>query len=298
MLDMHDIIYVLRLITGASQVDAAGALPYYICGPFYRPVMSLSNLHSAVGRAFCMPSEAEMIAKKCKYCRRTFQVYPSHSSAKFCSVQCREWFHTGPLPLIRQCTRCKGEFPATLEYFGKSKGGKGGLTAYCRDCIKDKRRTDWKRDGNAVYEYSKQYRLSHPEWTKQAKKRHYEKHRDQVIEKSRQYRQNNPDYWRRTPPKEAAKSAARKARKCNAPGTYTAEDVLIKLENQRGRCFYCHKLLNGVYQVDHYIPLSKGGSNWPSNLVIACSKCNRTKGDRMPVEFVERYILCLNIPNK
>lgn len=50
-LDRYGIIMVLRLITGAS-LDAAVSLPYYTFGPSYRPVMSLSNLHSTIRRAF------------------------------------------------------------------------------------------------------------------------------------------------------------------------------------------------------------------------------------------------------
>jgi hypothetical protein len=61
MLDTHGIMEWLRLITGASYVDVAGALPYYTRGPVYRPVMSLSNLHSTVDRAtLCAQKEVEM----------------------------------------------------------------------------------------------------------------------------------------------------------------------------------------------------------------------------------------------
>jgi len=59
MIDTHGIIMVLRLITGTSHVDVACALPYYIHGPVYRPVMSLSNLHSTIDRAFFVARKKE-----------------------------------------------------------------------------------------------------------------------------------------------------------------------------------------------------------------------------------------------
>lgn len=34
------------------------------------------------------------------------------------------------------------------------------------------------------------------------------------------------------------------------------------------------------FQVDHIIPMNKGGKTVPENLQILCRKCNGTKGDR------------------
>lgn len=39
--------------------------------------------------------------------------------------------------------------------------------------------------------------------------------------------------------------------------------------------------------VDHVVPLVKGGSNGPDNLVIACSTCNLRKNDKLPHEWPE-----------
>jgi 5-methylcytosine-specific restriction endonuclease McrA len=33
--------------------------------------------------------------------------------------------------------------------------------------------------------------------------------------------------------------------------------------------------------LDHVIPLSKGGPNKRENIVLACGKCNRDKGDKL-----------------
>ena len=44
------------------------------------------------------------------------------------------------------------------------------------------------------------------------------------------------------------------------------------------KCHYCgNKTID--LEIDHVIPLSKGGSNKQGNLVLACQKCNREKGD-------------------
>lgn len=36
-------------------------------------------------------------------------------------------------------------------------------------------------------------------------------------------------------------------------------------------------------QIDHIVPVSKGGKTIPSNLRVLCSKCNGSKSDKMPI---------------
>lgn len=49
-------------------------------------------------------------------------------------------------------------------------------------------------------------------------------------------------------------------------------------------CSYCLQK-GGELEVDHIIPLSKGGTNALSNLTTSCRKCNRQKRDKTPEEF-------------
>lgn len=51
-------------------------------------------------------------------------------------------------------------------------------------------------------------------------------------------------------------------------------------------CFYCGKR-GGILEIDHILPVSKGGNDDLSNLVTACRKCNRQKKDKMINEFIE-----------
>ena len=36
---------------------------------------------------------------------------------------------------MKTCTKCKEEFPATLEFFSKHKTGKFGLRSWCKKCM-------------------------------------------------------------------------------------------------------------------------------------------------------------------
>ncbi len=56
------------------------------------------------------------------------------------------------------------------------------------------------------------------------------------------------------------------------------------------RCVYCGSAL-GLENatLDHVIPLSRGGSHYPGNLVSACQPCNQLKGSLLPAEFFALY---------
>lgn len=47
----------------------------------------------------------------------------------------------------------------------------------------------------------------------------------------------------------------------------------------RGECWYCG---SPASTWDHVVPVSKGGSDDPSNLAPACLTCNASKGNRTP----------------
>jgi 5-methylcytosine-specific restriction endonuclease McrA len=103
-------------------------------------------------------------------------------------------------------------------------------------------------------------------------------HRAEKREYNRAYHAANPD---------KARTAVhrRRALKNAAPGAHTPTDVRRQLEAQRGRCYWCKKPMGAKYQVDHVIPISKGGSNGRENIVMACRPCNSYKRAKMPSEF-------------
>lgn len=109
---------------------------------------------------------------------------------------------------------------------------------------------------------------------------------------------NDPEYrrkhreiiLRRAKTKEGKMRAAvagskRRAAKRNAEGFHTSDDVDLQYRSQKGKCWHCGKDLNGKYEVDHLVPLDKGGTNWPNNIVCSCRKCNRSKGAKLLFEW-------------
>ncbi|QIB27924.1 HNH endonuclease [Caloranaerobacter azorensis] len=71
------------------------------------------------------------------------------------------------------------------------------------------------------------------------------------------------------------------------------KDKLYIYQRDLKRCFYCGKKLK-FHQItlDHYFPVSKGGTNDVFNLVTCCKKCNKLKADFLPQDY-EAVILKL-----
>ncbi|MBX9703343.1 MAG: HNH endonuclease [Silvanigrellaceae bacterium] len=54
-----------------------------------------------------------------------------------------------------------------------------------------------------------------------------------------------------------------------------------------GMCYYCkNKFPHKEFTMDHIVPLSRGGTTTPGNVVPACRPCNQTKGVDTPLDLV------------
>jgi len=74
------------------------------------------------------------------------------------------------------------------------------------------------------------------------------------------------------------------------PGPHKRSIKRAALRDCGRRCVYCAaplELENAT--LDHVHPLAKGGAHVPGNLVSACPRCNRMKGDLLPSDFFGRY---------
>jgi 5-methylcytosine-specific restriction endonuclease McrA len=108
-----------------------------------------------------------------------------------------------------------------------------------------------------------------------------------IARKRRQQRLRDPQKVRA---REKAWEAKRRCRELQNGGHHTGEDIERLFFRQKRRCYWCSCSIKSGYHVDHIWPLSKGGSNGPENICLACPTCNLTKHSSTPIEFAGRLL--------
>jgi len=114
---------------------------------------------------------------------------------------------------------------------------------------------------------------------------------EKVLEAKRKWRRNNAEKqrvatarWAKNHPAEVlVKSGRHRAKKFSAKGRYTIDQLNARILYYGGLCAYCR--VTPCEGIDHVIPLTRGGSNWPANLRPVCAPCNSSKGNRLLSEW-------------
>lgn len=218
---------------------------------------------------------------------------------------------------VKRCTKCGNEYPATPEYFNRERVRPDGLYPWCKPCCKAKNRAHFLKNRDSILArnaewatanrekvnaQAKRWREEHPEqyretrrrigqmdkwkayareWRKtkrdtvrEYERRYREKYPEKYLEKGRSYRARNRDYFR-------VANAIRRVRVLATDNPHTFQDIETQLARQNHMCYWCSQPLT-TYEVDHVIPVSRGGSNSADNIVVTCSNCNRTKSNKLP----------------
>lgn len=214
---------------------------------------------------------------------------------------------------LKTCTKCGVVHPATPEFWYRHKRVSDGLDERCKACSAEAGRKWYNANRERVLERVRQYREANPERVAERCRLHYQANREKklayqrqykdanrerVLEQCRQYYAANREKWseyyrqyrEENPEKLAAYSRNRKAREKGNGSFHTAEDIQAQYARQKGKCFYCHKKVGEDYHVDHVVPLIKGGSNGPENLVVACPACNLSKHAKHPMDYCGRLL--------
>ena len=103
--------------------------------------------------------------------------------------------------------------------------------------------------------------------------------REKVNARLAKYRVNHRAYF-------SAKSGEYRAR---VRQTKTEPvDYVVVVERSGGLCGICHESLGAPIEIDHIIPISRGGSHTYDNLQATHASCNKHKWARLPNELGRR----------
>jgi len=217
------------------------------------------------------------------------------------------WIKGEPQPFVRnhkgtrsprtttekQCTSCKNFKPMTTEYFFACSDSRDGFKAQCKECLIAKQEAFRSENADRIRSRQNELNAQNREKLREQNRLRYAKQKDIANKRTRNYKARNKtkisEYNRKY--KEThreslrANEARRNARKRQANGNHTAADIKRQYDLQKGKCYWCEISVGDVYEVDHIIPLSRGGSNGPENIAIACPSCNVRKSNKLPTEW-------------
>lgn len=184
-----------------------------------------------------------------------------------------------------ECPRCQKILP--LDCFGSNQSTRNGKNCYCKACVRaisESRKgyyKKWCSENRAkINANGQKWRSENTDLRKEVVKKSYLKHREKTLQWKREYYQRNKDKWRTVWLSSMNVRRAIKARYLARLAAaekipYRRRDIFAR-DNRT--CIYC----NAPAQcLDHVVPLSKGGSDTPFNVVACCHTCNGEKGFKL-----------------
>lgn len=117
----------------------------------------------------------------------------------------------------------------------------------------------------------------------------YYENREKRMTQAREWKKNNPNWqkeYRKTPKGKAVLAKynmkRRELTKVNHSLNYKSSQLVQVYEAFDFKCCYCNKPATSL---DHFIPLTKGGSDVVGNMLPACSFCNSSKNANDPEQW-------------
>lgn len=194
----------------------------------------------------------------------------------------------GAIPETRCCSRCGETKPLGNAHFKTSKSCSFGFKTECKSCSK-KRNAEWRKTDVGVIIRNRAAEKRRPQARIYAKA--YQKlHMDKFAENSKAWRLRNLDksmassreYGRKN---KSLRTEQRHSRRAAGAFSYSVITELRAL--QKNKCTICRCTFSKFVEIDHIMPIALGGTNERGNLQLLCRYCNRSKGAKHPVDYMQ-----------
>lgn len=174
----------------------------------------------------------------------------------------------------KTCTKCN--LFLNINLFSPNKKYKDGFAYWCKPCFNQYRKIKSKKKRITSCESNRKNYLKHKNKRLLSFQKYYQQNKEKIKNKQKEYRQNNKNYiYLRN----------RKRKNLLSGSNVTSQEIKQLIESSNYCCQYCGS--SQEIQIDHYFPLSKGGSHNITNLVVACKSCNLAKKDKLPKEWLK-----------
>lgn len=173
------------------------------------------------------------------------------------------------------CVKCNRH--KSLWEFNKCNEGAFGIQRYCKKCQSDHNEIYRRENSLKRKAYKKQYNAQHKDRVGVYNRQYHILHRDSIIDRQHRYREVNKD------------ASARRSAKRRTTKLKQTTDLTVEEKYRINLLYKWADMLGEAFQVDHIIPISKGGLHHPDNLHIIPRIQNLKKKDRNPKDFYSRF---------
>lgn len=158
--------------------------------------------------------------------------------------------------------------------FTKDKRRPDGLGSRCLSCDRLKSHNRYFQNPELEKEKDKKYRTEHPEKVTQKNKKWYEANKEKVYSANSQWRVNNLE-------KERERTRNYRSRRYGNGDVITSQEWIDLKDYYQFTCLCCKRTEPHIkLELDHVVPLSKGGRNLIENAQPLCRSCNSSKNDK------------------
>lgn len=159
---------------------------------------------------------------------------------------------------VKMCTKCKIEYPATLQYFYKEKLAKDGMRSKCKECHNIQTLGAYHKNPEMYKSNTKAWRAKNKEVSRRINRKHSNKRRALKFENG----------YEEYTEQQVLNLYGTNCDICNIPVDLTAPRKIGKPGWEKG------------LHIDHVVPISKGGPDMLNNVRPTHGLCNIIKKDR------------------